>query len=127
MKYFEPVFIVDNFKLLVVIKVPNSCHLMKSNYVGVPDDVPTPTDNNLHHTIAIENARIAESILPGEVSFSAVCSLIPDFIHIVELDYRADDDNGIDLWVHVAMVDPDDDKPKEKEKRKVERKIRWPL
>jgi hypothetical protein len=122
MEYFEPVFILDKFKLLVVIKVPNTCHIMKSNYVGVPDDVPTPGGSDLHHTISIQNAQVPKSILPGDVSFSAVCSLIPDFIHIVELEYRSDDD-GSDLWVHVGMVDATDGETKEKKKKKVEKHV----
>jgi hypothetical protein len=122
MEYFEPVFILDEFKLLVVIKVPNTCHIIKSDYVGVPDDVATPAGSDLHHTISIQNAQVLESILPGDVSFSAVCSLIPDFIHIVELDYGADE-NGSELWVHVGLVDPTDGKPKEKKKRKVQKDV----
>jgi hypothetical protein len=123
MEYFEPVFILDEFKLLVVIKVPNTCHIIKSDYVGVPDDVPTPAGSDLHHTISIQNAQVLESILPGDVSFSAVCSLIPDFIHIVELEYGADDD-GSDLWVHVGLVDTGDGETKERERRRVQKKLR---
>ena len=121
MKHFDPVFIADENKLIVLVLVPNACYLKKADYAGVPDDVATPTDGQLHHTLVLEDARIGSSVLPGDVSFSAVCPLVQDFTHVFELDYHADP-NGKDLYVYVAEVEADGTRKKRK-KRKVERKI----
>jgi hypothetical protein len=125
MTHFEPVFIADEFKVLVLVMVPNACYLKKTMYEGVPGDVAAPNDGNYHHTIVLENARIGANILPGDVSFSAVCSLIPDFVHVFELDYYADS-AGKDLTVYVATVDPETGGTKEKKRKRVERKVKKP-
>lgn len=121
MTHFEPIFIADEFKVIVLVMVPNACYLKREDYIGVPDNVATPNDGNYHHTIVLENARIGSGILPGDVSFSAVCSLIPDFVHVFELDYRADEE-GKELTVYVATLEGDGTKVK-KEKKKVEKNV----
>lgn len=121
MDYFEPIFILDEFKVIVMVMVPNACYLKKETYAGVPSDVPTPNDGNYHHTIVLDYARIAEGVLPGDVSFSAVCSLIPDFLHVFELEY-GEDPNGNELTVYVATVGADGE-PKEKKRKRLEKDV----
>jgi hypothetical protein len=127
MKYFEPVFIADEFKIIVLVLVPNACYLKRETFDGVPDDVATPNDGNYHHTVVLSNARIGQSILPGDVSFSAVCSLIPDFVHVFELDYGAADDEGKDLTVYVATINSETGDTEEKKRKRVERKVKRPI
>lgn len=121
MEKFEPIFLLDDHKLIVLVMAPNACYMQQNNYQGVPDDVTHPNDGNYHHTIILQDKSLT-SVSAGEVSFSMVCMLVPNYLHVIELNYAADSD-GKDLTVYVGTMESNG-KTKERKRKKVERTVR---